>query len=294
MSSPRQGFRTGLDSLEAVTALLQRNRGAHPTAGLYEAADLQWWWRVPRSTDEIPQLFWFDDVGPVAAAILTDWGSRVAFDPIFLPDAPPDWIARVVGRGLEHARSSGFDAIGVEIDRADDVIRSLLGGHGFTVEEDSVVETWLAADDRSEISPLAAGYRLASRAETADRPHHFGARSRPNVEARLQQTSLYRADLDLAVFDANDDPAAYGLFWHDPTTATGLVEPMRTEDAHQRRGLARHILTTGIDRLATAGAPRIKICFEPDNEASKHLYLDAGFRPDRETVVLRLAGADNA
>jgi len=37
--------------LEAVTALLQRVRSAHPTAGLYEAADLQWWWRTPRSTD---------------------------------------------------------------------------------------------------------------------------------------------------------------------------------------------------------------------------------------------------
>ncbi len=294
MSSPHERRLVGLDALEGVTALLQRNRAAHPTAGLYEAADLQWWWRVPRSTDEVPQRFWFDDDGPVAAAILTDWGSRVALDPILLPDATPEWVASVVGRGLEHARSSGFDAVGIEIDRADDVMRSVLAGHGFTVEEDSVVETWLTADERPGVSPLADGYRLASRAETTAQPHHFGARSQPNVEERLQQTSLYRADLDLAVFDANGDPAAYGLFWFDPSTATGLVEPMRTEDAHQRRGLARHILTTGIDRLAAAGATRIKICFEPDNEASKTLYLDAGFEPDRETVVVRQSGADDA
>ena len=37
--------------LAAVTELLQRIRGAHPTKGLFEAADLQWWWRAPRSTD---------------------------------------------------------------------------------------------------------------------------------------------------------------------------------------------------------------------------------------------------
>ena len=71
------------------------------------------------------------------------------------------------------------------------------------------------------------------------------------------------------VHDSHDNVAAYGLFWYDPETATGLVEPMRTEDDHQRRGLARHILTTGIDLLAEAGAVRIKICYEPDNPASR-------------------------
>lgn len=60
---------------------------------------------------------------------------------------------------------------------------------------------------------------------------------------------------------------------------------MRTEDDHQRRGLARHILTTGIDLLAEAGARRVKICFEPGNPASSHLYLSVGFEPDRQTVV---------
>jgi ribosomal protein S18 acetylase RimI-like enzyme len=60
---------------------------------------------------------------------------------------------------------------------------------------------------------------------------------------------------------------------------------MRTIHDHQRRGLARHILTTGIDLLADAGAARIKICFEPDNPAARDLYLSVGFQPVRETVV---------
>ena len=60
---------------------------------------------------------------------------------------------------------------------------------------------------------------------------------------------------------------------------------MRTEDDHQRRGLARHILTTGVDLLAEAGAARIKICYEPNNPASRDLYLSAGFEPDRQTVI---------
>jgi RimJ/RimL family protein N-acetyltransferase len=110
-------------------------------------------------------------------------------------------------------------------------------------------------------------------------------RGHPDPELRLRQTSLYRPDFDLVVHDSSDSVAAYGLFWYDPETATGLVEPMRTEDDHQRRGLARHILTTGLDLLAEAGAQRIKICYEPNNPASGSLYLSVGFEPHRQTVL---------
>jgi GNAT superfamily N-acetyltransferase len=282
----REGHRVGRDYLENVTALLQRIRSAHPTAGLYEAADLQWWWRTPRTTDSLPQLFWFDHLGrPEAAVIATDWGDRIALDPMVMPDATADWVAHVMERGLAHAEESGFDAVGLEVDRADEVLRDVLVGHGFEIEEDGLVETWLAADARPEISPLAEVYRLSSRLNTMQRPYHNVRRNHPDVETRLRQTSLYRPDHDLVVHDSRDSVAAYGLFWYDPATATGLVEPMRTEDDHQRRGLARHILTTGIDLLAKAGAERIKICYEPDNPASRNLYLSVGFEPYRQTVV---------
>ncbi len=288
MGPGREVHRVGLHHLADVTVLLQRIRRAHPTAGLYEAADLQWSWRMPRPTDDLPQLVWLDPLDrPEAAVVATAVGDRIDLAPIVMPDAAPDRVVHVVERGLAHVRASGFTTIAVEVDRADDVTRQVLAGHGFTVEGDGVVETWLAAAARPGISPLPAGYRSASRLDTMARPHHMtnAERNHPDVEARLRQTSLYRPDLDLVVHDSHDRVAAYGLFWYDPETATGLVEPMRTEDDHQRRGLARHVLTTGLDRLARAGAERIKICFEPDNPASRHLYLDTGFVPDRETVV---------
>jgi GNAT superfamily N-acetyltransferase len=289
----REQHRVGVHYLEAATALLQRVRSAHPTKGLYEAADLQWWWRTPRSTDNLRQLFWFDHLGrPEAAVIATDWGDRIALDPIVMPDATPDWVAHVIERGLAHASDSGFGAVELEVDRADDVMREVLVGHGFAIKGDGLVETWLAADARPEISPLHEDYRLSSRLDTMLRPHHLIKRTGPDVEQRLLQTSLYRPDLDLLILDRDDNHAAHGLFWYDPETATGLVEPMRTEDDHQRRGLARHVLTTGIDLLADAGAVRIKICFEPDNPASRGLYLSVGFEPVKQTDVLsRRAGA---
>ncbi len=293
--TPRKQHRVGALYLEAATTLLRRIRSADPTAGLLEAADLHWWWRTPRSTDHLPQLFWFDDLGrPEAAVIATDWGDATALDPIVMPDATPDFVAQVIENGVAHANESGFGSVEVVADRSDDVMRAVLTGHGFAIEEAgadgtpsslSVVTAWLAAEARPQISPLHEHYRLLDRTGTAPRPHHMNRRSGPDVETRLRQTSLYRPDLDLVVLDSLDAVAAYGLFWFDPETATGLVEPMRTEDDHHRRGLARHLLSAGIDLLARAGASRIKLCFGPDNRAASSLYTSAGFKPDKQTVV---------
>lgn len=293
MTWPNEQFLTGRDYLEAVTTLLQRARLAHPTAGVLEAADFQWWWRGQRPTDQSPQLFWFDETGqPAAAVIATDWGGEVALDPILLPDASPDFTAHVLARGVEHARSTGFDAAEIIVDAADEASRDALSALGFAAPDEktdlgaslNVVCAWLNVADRPSVSPLSSGYRLASRAETASGPHHMASRNDDNFEARLVQTSLYRPDLDLVVFH-EDQAAAFGMFWLDPNTGVGMVEPMRTEEDHQRRGLARHVLTSGVDRLAALGAERIKLCYRPANEAAKNLYLSAGFVPDNSTVT---------
>jgi len=52
---------------------------------------------------------------------------------------------------------------------------------------------------------------------------------------------------------------------------------MRTEGPFQQRGLARAVLTAGLDRLAAAGCDRFKIIYQSDNPASRHLYLTTGF-----------------
>lgn len=281
-------YRVGRDYLRDVTTLLHRVRRAHPTKGLYEAADLNWWWRNPRSTDEHQQLFWFDDHGhPQAAMIATQWGERIALDPIVMPNAAPDWVAEVIRRGLAHAAECGIGAVTIMVDRTDDVLQRVLQSHGFVADENATgdVEAWLVADARPKISQLHEDYRLLNRHELLSQPHHMVRRNGPDIETRLRQTSLYRPQLDLVALDRRDNIAGYGLFWLHPQTSTGLVEPMRTEDNHQRRGLARHILTTGIDLLVDAGAERIKIVFEPDNAASMGLYLSVGFESMKQTAV---------
>jgi GNAT superfamily N-acetyltransferase len=222
--------------------------------------------------------------------IVTDWGEKTSLvyesptiTVIVMPGATADWVAHVVQRGLAHAAASGVAAVELEVDRADDVMRGVTVGHGFALKGDGVVECWLNADTRPDISPLHDDYRLFARDDLMDRPHHLSDERRPDLEQRLRQLSLYRPDLDLVVFDRDDNPAAHALSWYDPVTSTGVVEPVRTYDDHRRHGLSRHILTTGIDRLAKVGARRISIGFEPGNPASSSLYLSLGFQPHRQT-----------
>jgi predicted N-acetyltransferase YhbS len=267
---------SGLEYLSLVTALLQRARLADPQAGLWEAADLQWWWRVPRRSDSVEQLFWVDDDGPVAAAVLTDWRGEWGCDPIVVPGGAAPELATVWGSALAAIDALGLEAVDVLARDDDQELLDLLAAHGFVARDRGGV-TWMNVDERAEVAPVPEGFALVDRAREAAGPHPMRGRNGDAVEERLRQTSLYDPALDLAVETADGEVAGYALFWFDPVTEVGLVEPMRVEDAFQRRGLARALLTEGLDRLARRGARRLKVGY--GSEIGRALYVGAGFRP---------------
>lgn len=286
---------SGLEYLAGATSLLQRVRSAESTASaraasgasaVWEAADIQWWWRKPRPTDAWPHPFWFTDDGePIAAAVATDWGGRIALDILAMPTCPIGVIEQAWEEGLAAVRASGASTVEVMVDEADTVMVPLLEDAGFTPLPERGSSAWMTVDDRPRVSDPPVGYALAKRSENPRAPHHFIARNGPLVAQRLAQTSLYRPDLDLTMLDVSGDVAAYGLFWFDPTTKVGFVEPIGTNDGHRRQGLARHLLTAGIELLAQAGCTRIKINYEQGNQASSSLYLDTGFVPTMTTAL---------
>ena len=261
----------GLERLAAVTSLLQRARRVHPTAGFWEAADVQWWWRRPRRSDDVPLPVWFDDDGPVGAVLLTDWGDRWQADALVVPGAIG---TEVVWDELLVAIDAVDEPIEVLVNHGDDELERLLRRDGFAAAETSGT-TWMGAADRPPVAPVPAGYRIVDRAASPDGRHPMQARNGEHVEHRLQQCSLYDASLDLSVRTENGAVAGYALFWFDAVTHVGLLEPMRVEDEHQRRGLARALLTEGLERLAGCDAQRLKVGF--DGEAGRGLYLGAGF-----------------
>jgi len=267
---------SGLEYLTLVTQLLQRARLADAEAGLWEAADLQWWWRTPRSSDMIDQLFWIDDDGPVASVVLTDWGRAWGCDPIVVPGSSTIALPTVLARALEAIDGLGLE--GVEVLARDDdfELLDLLAAAGFVADDNQSGSTSMDANDRPDVASLPEGFVLVDRAKGTTGPHPMQRRSGEGVEARLRQCSLYDPALDLAVEALDGQIVGYALFWFDPLTEVGLVEPMRVEDAYQRRGLARAMLTAGLDRLAKRGARCLKVGYATD--VARRLYVGAGFR----------------
>ena len=233
----------GREYLQLITALLQRARLADEEAGLWEAGDLQWWWRRDQHGDPENARFWIDDDGvPVGAVIFTDWGDRWGCDVIAMPDDTELAVESLWPHALDRIDRLSAMQVEVAVRDDDDVVAALLRGAGFAVvgaADHPAMSCWMPVHDRAVIPPLAAGYNLRSTAQRNADVHHMAARNGAHVAERLQECSLYLPELDLYIESPDGGVAGYGLFWADPVTHVGLVEPMRTEDIHQDKG-SRH------------------------------------------------------
>lgn len=281
-ASLREVRARGLEALELATALLQRARLVDSEGGLWEAADVQWAWRRPRRSDQVEKVFWVDEHGPVAGILLTGSAGGVwQCDPIVVPGgqgpgAQVLW-ARAIALATEHALKR-FD---VPVCDGDTVFEDLARSSGLTPGEGDGT-AWMDIAQRPEQAEVPAGFVLTDRAHRPAGQHPIASRNGQEVAARLAQCSLYDPWLDLAIETTDGRVAGYSLYWHDPVTKVGLVEPVRVEQPFQRLGLARSMLTAGIERLAARGAARVKVSFETD--AAGALYQGLGFHPTSATT----------
>jgi GNAT superfamily N-acetyltransferase len=267
----------GREALMLATELLQRARRADPRAGLWEAADVQWWWRKPRRSDVVEKLFWLDDEGPVAGVLLTSWtDGDWQCDPVRVPRTAglhPDALwTRAMAHAAEHS-PAGFD---VPVSDVDHTFRALAERSGLT-PGDRDRTAWMDAADRPAVPALPDGFVLVDRTQRPDAPHPLRHRNGEGVAERLARCPLYDPALDLAVETVDGRVAGSSLYWFDPTTKVGLVEPVGVEEEFQRRGLARAMVCAGIDRLVARGAERVKVSYE--TEAAASLYEGLGFVP---------------
>lgn len=266
----------GLQALELATALLQRARRADPEAGLWEAADVQWAWRRPRPSDAVEKLFWLDAEGPVAGVLLTRWSEEAwQCDPVIVPGAAGPEPERVWQRAMEHASRHAAQGFDLPVSDDDPVFAPLALQAGLRAGEQDCT-AWMDAADWPPLAGPAQGFIIVDRSQRSGAPHPLQARNGQGVAERLSQCSLYDPTLDLAVETTAGQVAGYSLYWFDPATKVGLVEPVRVEDRFQRLGLARAMLAAGIARLASKGAERIKICYQ--SAAAAALYQGLGFR----------------
>lgn len=267
---------SGPEALLLATELLHRVRSADPEAGVWEAADLQWWSRRPRASDAVPHPFWLDDDGPVAGVVITSWrDDRWQCDPIMVPGIATPGPNAVWARAVDLVSTYARGTVEITLRDDDPAFPELIMDASFAVQSRGTIDL-LSPRDRPDPRPAGPGFMIIDRATHPDLPHPMAERNGPAVAERLLVCTLYDPELDLAVRTADGRIAGYSLFWFDPVTRVGLVEPMRVEDEYQRRGLATAMLLEGVDRLARRGAERLKV-FGPESGPS--LYRTAGFRP---------------
>lgn len=272
---------TGIEAIDLVTSLLQRARRAHPTAGIWEAADMQWSWRLPRESDDIAKTFWVDDDGPVAGIWVMSSPNGWQIDPIILTSdcgisAEFIW-ERTLNIIQEHP---GVDFI-LPVADDDSVMKTFALETGFDVS-DKDFTGWIDGASIPDVTTLADGFSIVNRSERDGTPHPMSDRNGEHIAERLRQCSIYDPTLDLAIESSSGEIAGYSLYWFDPVTRVGLVEPVRVHDAFQRKGLARAMVTHGLNLLVKAGAERVKVSWE--TEAAGALYLGTGFTQQSTTI----------
>lgn len=279
----REHIAKGPEALALATELLQRARLADPDGGIWEAADAQWWWRRPRASDDVEQPFWLDDDGPMAGVLMTSFhDDHWQCDPIVLPSVADVDPALVWTRARDLISSHARGSLEVHLRDDDTTFTESVVDAGLVADYQWTI-TWMAPQDRPDPIPPADGFAIVDRAGRTNTPHPMSARNGPDVAVRLRECSLYDPELDLAVETDDDRQAGYSLYWFDPLTRVGFVEPMRVEDEFHRRGLATAMLVEGLDRLARRGAERLKIGF--GTEPASAVYQGVGFQPAATVTV---------
>lgn len=158
--------------------------------------------------------------------------------------------------------------------------QDLLKSHGYMAQ--NFTESQWRRDLDSPISDVhvAEGYTIRSLDDEQELPERSWASWRgfhsdePDEKYKgwewyhdIQRCPLYRRDLDIvAAFGVGI--AACATFWFDDATRTVYIEPVVTVPEHQRRGLARAVITEGLRRVQHMGAVRAFVGgYEPGPDA---------------------------
>jgi ribosomal-protein-alanine N-acetyltransferase len=98
---------------------------------------------------------------------------------------------------------------------------------------------------------------------------------------------------------AEADDALVGYLVGRDVAGSGEVLNLATDPARRRGGIARRLLTAGLEELGARGAAEVFLEVRMSNVAAQQLYKAAGFRPvglragyyrkpDEDALVLRL------
>jgi predicted N-acetyltransferase YhbS len=173
---------------------------------------------------------------------------------------------------------------GIDLSRSDEdrALAAALERHGYALRA-GVGEVLTRSLDDLPAPMLPPGYRLTSiqtREQVIGRVEAHRAAFAPSdltltQYERVRRTWPYRATLDRIVETEAGEVVAFCTAWLDEQNAAGLLEPVGTRPAHQRKGLARAVCLDALHAPREAGARTAQVGF--GSAAAEATYCSLGF-----------------
>lgn len=194
-----------------------------------------------------------------------------------------------VARWREAASQCAPPTMFVDVHTDDTRRQELLAERGFARHEwyqlhlsrlSGTLSPPIAAPQGFAIRPLAGQSEVATYVAL-----HRAAFSTENMTESWRQQTLampeYRPNLDLVAVAADGRLAGFCIGWLGTVDGRieGQVEPMGVHSDFQGQSLGRVLLTECLRRMHAAGAERLHIEVDGNNDAGRALYAAVGFRP---------------
>jgi len=94
---------------------------------------------------------------------------------------------------------------------------------------------------------------------------------------KVMQTPGFDIARELVVVAPSGRFAAFLIYWLDPVSKVGLLEPVGCHEEFRRLGLATALMYEAMARMVAAGMSYAIVEYHDDNEASTKLYASVGF-----------------
>lgn len=233
--------------------------------------------------------FLWEVAGDLIGFVMPDGGpgeAHLCVHPVWQTPGVEQQMLDVAEQHLASVRPDGSCRLTVWCPARDRARQGLLAGRGYHRADPPEHQWRRRLDVPIPDVPLAPGYvirPLGDGPELLDRCYASGLafhpddidialenRRDPSWYRNIQTAPLYRRDLDLVAVAADGSIGAFCTLWFDDVTRSAYFEPVATVPAHQRRGLAKALMTEGLRRLQRMGALIALVCGY--GEAANALY----------------------
>jgi ribosomal protein S18 acetylase RimI-like enzyme len=183
---------------------------------------------------------------------------------------------------------SGQRKLRVWCNEHDLILREILIHRSYILAGEAEYQRWRTLDGQLVQAQTEPGYSVRSLGDIDEHPSRSWASwkafhpDEPDERyegwewyLNIQRIPLYRRDLDLVGITQKGEIAGFCTVWFDDVTRSAYFEPVGVMPAHQRHGLGRALMYTGLQRLQRLGARKAFVgSYEP---AAHALYASAGF-----------------